>query len=416
MRIDFETHTLSNGLKVVVHQDHSVPKVVFNLLYKVGSKDESPLRTGFAHLFEHLMFEGSAHVPQFDKALQQVGGYSNAFTSADITNYHLHLPANQLETGFWLDADRMYGLAFSEEKLATQKSVVIEEYKQRYLNQPYGDAYLLLRSKHFHQHPYQWMPIGKEIAHIDEASLEEVKAFFYGFYAPNNATLVVAGDVRPDQVYRLAEKWFGPIDARPLLKKALPQETGPFSQQSLTHRSKVPMAAVYRMYHMPPRKDPGYFIADILTDLLSYGKGSLLYQYMVKETQLSPGVSAFSWGLHDPGALSISGKVSPGKSVEAYEQALDEVLENRLMHLQERDLQRIKNRLKALFVLQQVNLYQRAVILAEEDALGDIHQVNRIPQYYEEITLEEVKSAARELFAPHNRSTLYYLPESDHAA
>jgi len=351
MQLNFETFTLPNGLKVIVHEDHSVPKAVIDIVYRVGSKDEEEIRTGFAHLFEHLMFEGSRHIAHYDDALQRVGGQSNAFTNSDITNYYITLPANQLETGFWLESDRMLELDFSEEKLEIQKSVVIEEYKQRYLNQPYGDAYIKLRELHFRRHPYRWPTIGKDISHIESATLEDVKSFFFGYYAPNNATLVVLGDVKTEEVYQLAEKWFGPIPQRPLKKHPIPQEAGTPVAQVQSLYDHVPLSAVYKMYHIPAHTERDYYIADIITDILANGKSSLLYQHMIINKQISPSVTAFSWGMHDPGALSIEGKIAPGHSPEDFEVALKEVFEQ-LYELDEEGLQRIKNKLSASFILQ----------------------------------------------------------------
>jgi len=412
MRLSYESFTLENGLKVYVHEDHSVPKVVVDVLYRVGSKDEEPHKTGFAHLFEHLMFEGSKHVPHFDRSLQQVGGDSNAFTNSDITNYYVSLPANQLETALWLESDRMLELDFSQKKLEIQQSVVIEEFKQRYLNQPYGDAYLKLRALHFDKHPYQWMTIGKEISHIEAATLDYVQEFFFGYYAPNNATLTIAGDVSTEQVRPLVEKWFGDIPRRDLKKHPLPQEPRQKAHKELTTKGSVPLTAVYNMYHIPAHTEKGYYIADIITDILANGKGSLLYEHMVKRNQVSPTVNAFTWGMHDPGALSIDGRVSQGVSITAYRQALAEVIDQ-LQNLSAEDLKRVQTKLDATFTLQKTSLLNKAMELAISDSLGDPELINRTPQIYHEITLDEVKQAASELLAPENCSTLYYLPHGE---
>jgi predicted Zn-dependent peptidase len=355
------------------------------------------------------MFEGSRHIPSYDTPLQRVGGENNAFTTADITNYYLSLPSNQIETAFWLESDRMLELAFSEEKLAVQKSVVIEEYKQRYLNQPYGDAYIHLRGLHFQQHPYQWPTIGKEISHIESATLDEVRDFFFGYYAPNNAVLVLAGDVDPQHMRALAEKWFGSIPARTLKKHPLPQEPAQQAARSMTVHGAVPFPAVYKMYHIPAHTERGYYVADILTDLLSNGKSSILHQHMVLDRQVSPGVSAFSWGMYDPGIISIDGQVSDGHSIEAYEAALQESFE-RLMALTGPELDRIKGKLEAMFIMQQTTILNKAMNLAMSDSLGDIELANTTPEIYQSITLDEVRDMAARILAPHNCSTLYYLP------
>ncbi len=410
MQLKFDTYTLENGLKIIVHEDHSIPKVVVDIVYRVGSKDEEESRTGFAHLFEHLMFEGSKHIEHYDEALQRVGGQSNAFTNSDITNYYISLPANQLETGFWLESDRMLELDFSEEKLAIQKSVVIEEFKQRYLNQPYGDAYITLRDLHFQRHPYKWPTIGKDISHIEAATLADVKSFFYGYYAPNNATMVVLGDVKPDEVYQLAEKWFGSIPQRQLKKHTIPQEEPQTAPKVKTVKGNVPLTAVYKMFHIPAHTERAYYIADIITDILANGKSSLLYQHMMIEKQVSPRVTAFSWGMHDPGAISIEGKIAPEHSTESFEQALQEVFEQ-LQNLDEQSLQRIKNKLSASFILQKTNMLSKAVEFAVSDALGNPELINQIPDIYQSIQLEEVKQAAQKYLSAQNSSTLYYLPD-----
>ncbi len=408
-KIDFQHFTLDNGLKVVVHEDHSVPKAVVDVIYRVGSKDEEPHRTGFAHLFEHLMFRGSKNIPSYDSPLQRAGGQNNAFTTADVTNYYLSIPSDMLETGFWLESDRMLELALTQESLDKEKGVVIEEFKQRYLNQPYGDAHLHLRGLHFQKHPYHWPTIGKEMSHISDATLEDVKEFFYGYYAPNNATLIVAGDVSYEQVRSLAEKWFGPIPSRNLKKHALPQEPPQTEARSLTVHGDVPFPAVYKMFHIPPHNERGYYIADIITDILANGRNARLFRRLVREQQLASSISAYPWMMHDPGALSLDGRIAANSSIEAYEAALQAEIDD-LQNLTESDLNRIKTKLEAIFMLNQTTILNKAMGLALSDALGDIDLVNTTPEIYQSITLEEVKNTAKHIFDPSNCSTLYYLP------
>lgn len=409
LKIPYEVFYLENGLKVIVHENHSLPQAAVDLVYRVGSKDEEAKLTGFAHLFEHLMFEGSKHIPHYDTALQRVGGSNNAFTNSDITNYYLTLPSNQLETAFWLESDRMLELAFSQEKLDIQRSVVIEEYKQRYLNQPYGDAHLKLRALHFQVHPYHWPTIGKDISHIEDARLEDVKDFFFGYYAPNNATLVVAGDVTKNQVQELAEKWFGPIPKRQLKKHSIPKEPTQESARQQTTSGEVPFPAVYKMYHIPAHSEREYYVADLITDLLANGKSGRLHQYVTLEKQLSPNASAFSWGMHDPGAISIDGRISEGKSIEEYEKAVQEVIDD-LQNLTGDDLQRMKNKVSSGFVMQKTTFLNLAMGLAIYDTLGDPELINTTPDIYHSIELGELKEVARKYLAPENCSTLYYLP------
>lgn len=409
LKINYHTHTLDNGLKVIIHQDHALPKAVVNILYRVGSKDEEPDKTGFAHLFEHLMFEGSKNIEHYDVHLQRVGGENNAFTSCDITNYYLSVPSNQLETAFWLESDRMLELGFSEDRLANQKSVVIEEFKQRYLNQPYGDAMNRLRGLHFTTHPYNWATIGKEISHIEDATLDYVKDFFYGYYAPNNATMVVAGDVEVQEVIALAEKWFGEIPRRTLKKHDIPAEPKQTSARYMTHTADVPFIGVYKMFHIPAHKEREYYIADILTDILSSGKSGKLYQSLVINQQICTQAGAFVWGMLDPGALSINAQLAEGQTIEAYETALRAELDA-LQMLEEEDLQRIKNKLQAMFVMEKTRLLSKAMALAMCDNIGDTELINRTPDIYASITLAEVKDAAARFLATENSSTLYYMP------
>jgi predicted Zn-dependent peptidase len=410
-QIHYELFTLDNGLRVVVHEDHSVPKVVLNIIYRVGSKDEQEDRTGFAHLFEHLMFGGSANIPSYDVALQRVGGENNAYTTTDVTNYYLTLPSHQAESAFWLESDRMLELDFSQRSLDVQKSVVIEEFKQRYLNKPYGDAHLLLRAEAYKVHPYRWPTIGREIAHIEGAQLEHVKDFFYGFYAPNNATLVVAGDITLEEAKRLSEKWFGPIPRRELRKRPLPQEPAQTEARSATVHRDVPLPAIFKMYHIAGRGEAAYYPADFLTDVLSFGKASHLYQVMVKERQVASGIRAFSWGAHDPGVISIDGTVARGRTVEEYESALQEVLEE-LQQLADSEVSRVKAAIEMHYVLEQTQLLNRAMQLAIADSLGDITTVNTSLAQYLALQTAELRSAAARILHPSNCSTLYYLPQA----
>src|SRR5688572_3737649 len=307
--IRYEAFTLDNGLRVIVHEDPTVEIAVVNILYDVGSRDEHPDKTGFAHLFEHLMFGGSANIPSYDEPLQRVGGESNAFTNTDVTNYYLTVPAANIETGFWLESDRMLSLSFDPEVLEVQRKVVIEEFKQNYLNQPYGDVWLKLRPLTYHVHPYQWATIGKEISHIENATMDDVKSFFFQHYVPNNAILVVAGHVTVDQVKQLAEKWFGPIKPGKKSGRKLPNEPAQQAKRVQTVEAKVPANALYKSYHMPGRFHEDYYAADLLSDVLSRGHSSRMYNQLVKEKEIFTSISSFVMGTIDPGQLVISGRV-----------------------------------------------------------------------------------------------------------
>ena len=412
--IQYEKFELGNGLRVIVHEDHSLAKVAFNVLYRVGARNEDPDRTGFAHLFEHLMFGGSKHIPDYDTHLQRVGGENNAFTTNDITNYYISLPSNQVETAFWLESDRMLELDFSQKSLDVQKSVVIEEFKQRYLNKPYGDAHLLLRAIHFQVHPYHWPTIGKNIEQIEGASLDDVKSFFYRFYAPNNATLVLAGDITVAEAKRLSEKWFGPIPRRTLGHKPLAVEPPQTSPRSHTVHKEVPYPAVYKMYHIPGRDHPDYFAADILTDILSNGKAGHLFQRMVKESELATSARAFSWGAYDPGMISVDATLAKGKTVEEYELALQEVLKG-LEDLSEQELQRVKNAVESQYVMERGVLLNKAMMLAMADSRDQVHTINDDIEIFMALTTDNIRKAAQTYFSPENCSTLYYLPMEDKA-
>ncbi|MCK6650208.1 MAG: insulinase family protein, partial [Bacteroidia bacterium] len=320
--IDFERFELPNGLKVIVHQDNSTPLACINILYNVGARDEDPEQTGFAHLFEHLMFGGSVNVPNYDEPLQRVGGENNAFTTNDITNYYLTLPAENLETGFWLESDRMLSLAFSEKSLEVQRNVVIEEFKQRYLNQPYGDVWLLLRPMAYKVHPYRWDTIGKEISHIENAKIQDVKNFFQRFYCPNNAIMVVVGNVELDEVKVLAEKYFAPIPKGPDNKRNLPVEPAQQEARSLTVERDVPVDAIYKAYHMCSRYDKEYYAVDLISDVLSRGNSSRLYNVLVKDKQLFSDIHAYVMGDFDKGLFVISGKLVAGVDMKTAEAAI----------------------------------------------------------------------------------------------
>ena len=324
--ISFNEFTLDNGLRVIVHEDHSVQLAVMNILYDVGSRDENPDKTGFAHLFEHLMFGGSINIPSYDEPLQLVGGENNAFTNTDITNYYLTLPASNLETGFWLESDRLLSLSFDPKVLEVQRKVVIEEFKQRYLNQPYGDVWLKLRPLAYQQHPYQWATIGKEISHIENATMDDVKDFFFTHYIPNNAILVVAGNVKLEQVKQLAEKWFGPIPAGKKKERKLSVEPKQIQKRELNVEAKVPANALYKTFHMPGRFSNDYYAIDLLSDVLSRGHSSRLYQALVKEKELFTSVSAFVMGTIDPGLVVVNGRLKEGVELKKAEAEVDVVL------------------------------------------------------------------------------------------
>ena len=411
--VSFERFTLPNGLKVLVHEDPTTPMAVLNILYDVGARDENPEQTGFAHLFEHLMFGGSVNIPSYDEPLQRVGGENNAFTSNDITNYYITLPAVNLETAFWLESDRMLGLAFSEKSLDVQRNVVCEEFKQRYLNQPYGDAWLRLRPLAYKKHPYRWATIGKELSHIEEARMDDVKAFFQKFYHPSNAILVVAGAVKVPEVKQLAERWFGPIPGGKEPERLLPAEPSQTEARAETVEANVPVDTLYKAFHMPARKDADYYAADLLSDVLSRGNSSRLYRKLLKEEQLFSDINAYHLGSIDPGLMVVEGKPSPQVSMEEAESAIWEELDLVKAELvTEEELNKVKNKLESTMVFAEMSLLDKAMNLAYFELLGDAAALNEEVDKYLKVTAEDIRQAARKIFNPENSSTLYYLAKN----
>ncbi len=407
--INFEKFQLSNGLTVIVHQDKTTPIVAFNVLYNVGSKDENPNKTGFAHLFEHLMFEGSVNIPHYDPPLQKAGGENNAFTNNDITNYYITLPKENIETAFWLESDRMLQLDFSQEKLDIQKKVVIEEFKQRYLNQPYGDWSLYLRPMAYKVHPYSWATIGKEISHVEDATLQEVEEFFYKHYAPNNAILSVAGNVSVNEVKALAEKWFGIIPRRDVPTRNLPQEPKQTKPEFQVLERDVPLNAIYKAYHMGARSDKSYYSTDLISDVLSNGKSSRLIQNLVKEQKLFNNINAYITGDIEPGLFLISANINEGISFEQCEQALQTELNKLKTTLVDNyELEKLKNKVEANLIYGEISILNKAMNLAYYELLGDADMINKEAEKYQQVTNNQILHNANELFDENNCSTIHY--------
>lgn len=408
--IDFKEFTLPNGLHVIVHEAPTTNIAVLNLLYKVGSKDEDPNKTGFAHLFEHLMFGGSQNVASYDEELQKVGGENNAFTSPDITNYYVTVPSTNLETAFWLESDRMLSLSFDPNVLEVQRKVVIEEFKQRYLNQPYGDVWLKLRPLAYKTHPYQWATIGKEISHIEDATMDDVKDFFHKYYAPNNAILVVSGNVGLEQVKHLTEKWFGPIPAAPSFDRALPTELPQTELRSVRVEEDVPTSQIYMAYHMPGRKEDAYHVADLLSDLLGRGKSSRLHTKLVKENNIFNSISAYVTGSADPGLLVINGKLKPETTFEEARSAIEEVVKTMTLDMVSDDeLSKVKNKAESTLVFSEVELLNTAMNLAYSAFLGDTNLVNHETEKIQSVTTEEILQMANKILTKENCSILEYV-------
>jgi zinc protease len=407
--ISFSEFKLENGLRVIVHEDPTVQIAVMNILYNVGSRDEREEKTGFAHLFEHLMFGGSVNIPSYDEPLQRVGGENNAFTNTDITNYYLTVPASNLETGFWLESDRMLSLSFDPKVLEVQRKVVIEEFKQRYLNQPYGDVWLKIRPLAYHVHPYKWATIGKEISHIENATMDDVKEFFFQHYRPNNAILVVAGNVTVDQVKELSKKWFGPIPSGKENVRKLPVEPVQQSKRTLTVEAKVPANALYKSYHMPGRFHDDYYAVDLLSDILSRGQSSRMYNQLVKEKEIFTSISSFVMGTIDPGQLIISGRIKDGIKLEDAEQEvnaiINEVIENGVT---ETELEKVKNQAASTLEFGEVEVMNRAMNLAFAALSGDVDLVNKERAMIESVTTADIKRMAGSILKEENSSAMYY--------
>jgi len=408
--VSFKRFTLANGLKVLVHEDPTTPMAVVNILYDVGARDEHPNQTGFAHLFEHLMFGGSVNIPSYDEPLQRVGGENNAFTSNDITNYYITLPSVNLETAFWLESDRMLSLAFSEKSLEVQRNVVCEEFKQRYLNQPYGDVWLKLRPMAYKQHPYQWATIGKSLDHIENANINDVKAFFNRHYNPSNAIMVVGGDVKLEEVKRLSEKWFGTIPAGKKIPRLLPKEGVQTDERKETVRANVPLNALYKVFHMPARTEQGYYAVDLISDILSRGNSSRLFRNLLKDKKLFSDINAYLTGSLDAGLFVVEGKPLPGVSMHVAEAAIWEELDRISTELvPDAELTKVKNKMESTMVFSEMSLLDKAMNLAYFELLGDANELNLETQKYLDVSSEEIRSQAKQIFRKENSSTLYYL-------
>ncbi|MCS7082914.1 MAG: pitrilysin family protein [Bacteroidota bacterium] len=419
-RLPFETHQLANGLTVILHEDHSTPIVTVNVVYRVGSRDESPHRTGFAHLFEHFMFEGSPNAPgnTFDRLLQEAGGENNAYTTLDYTSYFETLPAHQLELALFLEADRMRMLDFSEENLANQRAVVQEEYRQSYLNRPYGQAYLRILPLAFRVHPYRWPTIGATLEHIAQATLEEVKEFFFRYYRPNNAALIIAGDIDPKQVKELVARYFGDIPRGPELVRSYPEEPPQEEERIETFYDPAsPLPAVLYAYKIPGVAHPDYPALEFLTEALAGGKSSRLYQRLVYEKQLALNVGAYTLETVDPGLLILQVVAAPGKQLEDVLPALEEELERlRRDGVTAEELEKIRNRYETQLYQGRQTTRGKADELARAWAqLGDPEAVNSRPMDYLRLRPEDLQRAAQRYLVPQRRSVLHYLPGSDKA-
>lgn len=407
--IRYEGFHLDNGLEVLVHEDPTTEMAVVNLLYKVGSRNEIPGKTGLAHFFEHLMFGGSKNAPVFDRELERVGGESNAFTNTDITNYYISLPAANIETAFWLESDRMLQLNLSKKTIEVQRKVVMEEFKQRYLNQPYGDAMHLVRDLAFDYHPYKWPTIGKDLGDIEAYQTADVGEFYDRHYRPDNAVLVVAGNVKVERVRFLADKWFSGIPAGNIPKAVIPQEGKQKQKRSLEVEADVPTDALYKVYRVPGRLDDGYVEADLITDILGFGRSSVLEQKLVKNTSLFANCDAYVLGNVDPGLMVFTGKMEIGQSAEQAEHALDGVIESFKASLVSREIiEKGKNQSEAMKSYDSVQLLNRAMNLAYYAHLGNPNLYKIEYDKKLAVSPDEIAKVANEVLVEENASVVYY--------
>lgn len=407
--IQVNKHTLDNGLRIVHSQDKTTQMVALNILYDVGAKDEDENHTGFAHLFEHLMFGGSVNIPDYDTHVQNAGGENNAWTNNDITNYYITLPLQNVETAFWLESDRMLSLDFNEKSLEVQRQVVIEEFKQRNLNQPYGDTSHIVRDMAYKVHPYKWPTIGKEISHIENATMEDVRSFFFSHYAPNNAILAVTGNISFEETIAMAEKWFGPIHRRDVIKRNLIKEPEQLQERRETVERNVPVDAIYMAFHMSNRKDRDYYAYDMLSDLLSNGRSSRFIQNLVQEKKFFSNIDAYISGSVEEGLFHISGKPVPSISLKDAEKAIWEELEAiKNSELPMNELDKVKNKYESEQIFSNMNYLNVATNLAFFELLGNAEDINNEVEKYRSVDADHIQMVAKKTFTPNNSSTLYY--------
>lgn len=405
----YNRFVLDNGLRVLVHEDHSTPMAVLNILYDVGARDENPEKTGFAHLFEHLMFGGSVNIPDYDEPLQRAGGENNAYTTNDLTNYYCQLPAENIETAFWLESDRMLSLAFGEKSLSVQKKVVCEEFKEHYINKPYGDVWHKMRELAYKKHPYRWMTIGKELSHVENANIDDVKHFFFKHYRPVNAIMVVAGNVEPENIKRLSEKWFGGIPMGEKYERNLPREPRQTEARHSDIYANVPLDAFVRTWHMDARLQKGYYTMDLATEILGGGGSSRLYQSLVKEKQLFSNLDCYHFGSTDNGLVAIEGKLVKGVKMDDAAKAVDEEIEKiQSDKVSETELQKVKNKTESVIAFEDMGVMSRASSLAMYELLGNAEMMNTELEKYHEITAEDIQQHCKDVFRKDNSNTLFY--------
>jgi predicted Zn-dependent peptidase len=410
--IQYERFVLENGLTVYLHTDRSTPMVAVNVLYRVGARDESPDRTGFAHLFEHLMFSGSVHAPDYDEPIQRAGGDNNAFTNTDITNFYVLLPAENLETALWLESDRMLQLNLSQRALDIQRKVVVEEFKETCLEQPYGDLWHQIGPLAYRVHPYQWPTIGKDFGHIENARLADVRDFYHRFYHPGNADLVIAGNIDTAAARRLVEKWFADIPAGPRVERSLPQEPPQTKLRTKRVVTDVPNPALYLAFHMPARLDRDFHAIDLLTDLLAGGRSARFHQHLIREKELFESIDCYVTGTFDPGLLIIEANPGEGVSIDTARDAIwTELRRMQDRPVGRRELQKVKNKAESALLFSEMSVLNKAINLAYYAALDVPEWINEESAFYQTVTAQEIQQQARRVLREDNCSELVYWPE-----
>ena len=412
--IKFEKYTLDNGLRVILHKDESSPLVAVNVLYDVGARDEDPEKTGFAHLFEHLMFGGSLNVPDFDIPIQFAGGDNNAFTNSDVTNFYNTLPKENIETALWLESDRMLQLNFNQDILDVQKKVVVEEFKETCLNVPYGDMWHELSKLCYKDHPYQWPTIGKDFSHIEKAKLSDVEDFFNKHYHPNNAILCLSGNFETASIKESIKKWFGPIPPGNIPERKLKLEKKQSEKREYIKHSNVPGQNFLVAFHMVDRAHPDYYVFDLISDLLSTGKSSRFYQRLAKKGDLYSSLSAYISGNMDPGLFIIDGKVADGQNYQVgIEKSINELYLLKTELVDDYELSKIKNKIISLLQYSELSILNKAINLSHFELLGDADLINKQVEMYEKITPEDIHRVANEYFIEQNCNSLVYLPNAN---
>ena len=407
--ITYDKTILSNGLTVIANRDRASRMAAVNILYKVGARNENPSRTGLAHLFEHLMFRGTHQVPDFDTPVQMACGENNAFTNNDYTDFYITLPCDNIETALWLESDRMTGLNLSEEACQIEKRVVIEEFRQRYLNQPYGDLNMLLRSMVYKKHPYRWATIGISPEHIEQASIEEIHDFYQRFYHPSNAILSVSGDFESEKVFALAEKWFGGIADTQYPIAPIPQEPEQTEVRRLEVEREVPATTIVIAFHMGNRLSHDFFLGDMTSDLLAGGDSARLYERLIKIKRMFASVNAYISGDVDNGMFVFTGQLlSTTTEAEAEAAFWEEIDELKSGKISDYELEKVKNKFEANTLFGELNVMNKAMNLGYYQMIGDLELINREVDIYRSLMREEVADFSQRTFRKDNSSTLIY--------